>query len=159
MQDSAQNRRGASNALWLLALVCVAVTVFALCAGAAYSGIRAARFDAARAHIGQIEAVLLLAEKAAEENGLGQPPEVYENLLKSYDDKTEITISAYERYVLDSMIESFGSARGFDFAVTRFADGAGVHTQVYYFPTRGGTDLRSDHYYLLSDGAVLEKNA
>lgn len=143
---------------WILALVCVAVVVFSLCGGAAFAGISQARYAAARAGTGQIEAVLHLAEEQAEKNGLGPRPATFTDLLKSYDLSYDEARTPYERYVLERMLDSFGPARSFDFAITRFEDAQGIHTQIYFFPTRGRTDLRADHYYHLSGGVLYEEN-
>lgn len=143
---------------WVLAMVCMAAIIFSLCGGAAFTAVKDARLSAARASIGQIEAVLLLAEKSAQENNYGAPPAVYQNVLKSYDDGAGVILSDYERYVLKTMLDSFGTARSFDFAITRYQQGNSIYTQVYYFPVRGRTDVRTDRYYLMEGSSVTEKN-
>lgn len=142
---------------WLVAMVCTAVVVLALCSGAAYTAVQQARLTAAKASIGQIEAVLLLAEEKAERDGLGAPPETYGSMLKSYDGEFKTDLTPYENYVLNAMLDSFGSGRDFDFAVTRYQDGAGIHTQIYFFPSRGKTDTRLDRHYVMLDGKVTAK--
>lgn len=158
MHQTNNDRQNLPLAVWVLVVLCLAVVIFALCGGAAYTGIQQARLSAAKASIGQIEAVLYLAEEKAQQDGYGAPPASFENLLKSYDDASGIILSPYEDYVLKAMLESFGPNRDFDFAITRYEDGAGVHTQVYYFPDKGKTDTRKDRYYLLKGGVVTEEN-
>lgn len=158
MKNKAAVKELPPTTLWVIALVCVATIIFAICGGAAFASIRQARLTAAQASCGQIEAVLFLAEIKAEQNGLGTRPSTFSDLLKSYDTAAETALSPYERFVLQAMMESFGSHRSFDFAVTRFEDGAGVHTQIYLFPVRGRTDVRRDRYYLMADGLVTEYN-
>lgn len=144
--------------VWVFSMVCMAVIIFAICGGIAYSSIQQARLAAAKASIGHIEAVLLLAEKTAEEEGLGTAPATYSSLLKSYGDSFEPDQTAYEKFVVSAMLQSFGPNRGFDFAITRFQDTAGIHTEVYFFPTKGRTNQKTDRYYLAADGVVTENN-
>lgn len=131
----------------LLVGLCLFVIVLVVCAGAAYTGIQKAKDQAASAHVGYIEAVLLLAERQAADQGLGEAPAVYENMLQSYDNGGNIPMTTYERSVLQAMLERMGTHRDFDFAITRYEDGFGIHTVIYYFPTRGRTDMRRDAYY------------
>lgn len=159
MQKTNTDNEKMPVALWGLALVCIAAIIFSLCGGAAYTAIRQARLSAAKASIGQIEAVLFLAEDNAEKNGYGPAPAIYGNLLKSYDQSSEASLTEYERYVLKAMLESFGTERDFDFAITRFEDSAGIHTQVYFFPYRGHTDMRRSRYYQMTGGQVVEYNS
>lgn len=152
-------KRHGNTALWVTSLVAVAIIVFAICGGAAYTAVGQARLSAARASIGHIEAVLLMSEMRAEKDGLGEPPPAYQNLIKSYDDSSSVIPTSYEKYILTTMNESFGPGRDFDFAVTRYQDSGGSHVQVYYFPNAGRTDMRRDRYYLLTGGVVTEHNA
>lgn len=147
-----------SPLLYLFIMAAVAIILFVLCGGAAYTAVKSARLSAARASIGHVEAVLLLAEVRAEQDGLGPPPETYQNLIKSYDDGTGASLTPYENYILAAMLDTFGSARDFDFAVTRYQDGAGLHTQVYFFPYLGQTDMKRSRYYLLQGSTVSENN-
>lgn len=142
------------SAVWITAIVCTAVVIFAICGGAAYTAVQQARLTAAKASIGQIEAVLLLAEEKSLQDGLGPVPEAYENLIKSYDGAAAANLTPYENYILNAMLDSFGPNREFDFAVTRYQDSAGQHLQIYYFPQRGRTDLKIDRYYVMYDGKV-----
>ena len=153
-----EEKKGASTGVWVIVLICVAAVIFALCGGAAYSGIQQARLTAAKASIGQIEAVLYLAEERAEQQGLGTSPGSFSSLLKSYDNASVAMLPDYERAVIDDMLGSFGPARDFDFAISRHEDNTGVHTQIYFFPTRGRVDMKTDRYYLLSAGALSENN-
>lgn len=158
MSENREEKKKIGVGIWILSMVCVAVVCFALFGGAAYASIRQAAFSAAKASLGQIEATLLLAERHAEDNGYGPPPAVYANVLRSYDDSSYTNLTPQEKFVLDSMLDSFGQSRSFDFAITRVADSAGVQTQIYFFPVKGRTDARRDHHYLLSGGRVTEKN-
>lgn len=143
----------------MLAVLCLAVVIIAICGGIAYTSIQQARFQVARAGIGQVEAVLLLAEKTAEENGMGSPPATFQSLLKSYDSRETISLPAYEKYLLNTMLQILGPQRDFDFAVSRYEDGAGVHTDIYFFPAAGYTDLQRDRYFLLHDGVISAVNS
>lgn len=151
-------KRNLPATVWLMILACAVAVIFALCAGGAYAGIREAQLTAARASVGHIEAVLLLAEKNAAEAGMGQPPSSYSNLLKSYDDANSANLPDYEKYVLDRMLDSFGPQRDFDFAISRREDGTGRNVEIYYFPSIGRNDTGRDHYYLYSGGQIVEKN-
>ncbi|MGD9560392.1 MAG: hypothetical protein AB7V55_07290 [Oscillospiraceae bacterium] len=154
-----ENRRASwPVSVWVAALLCVSIVIFTLCSGAAYASVRQANMTAAKASIGQVEAVLNLAQCKAEADGLGAPATSFSTLIKSYDEAGAAVLPEYERYVLSAMLESFGPARDFDFAFSRFEDGAGVHTQVYFFPTRGKTDIKADRYYLFSAGVLSENN-
>lgn len=157
--DSNIDKKNTNTGLWITALILVAVVCFALCGGVAFSSIRQAELSAAKANLGQIEAVLLLAERYAEDNGYGPAPATYENVLRSYDDTTSIAkLTPQEKYVLDAMLEMFGQSRDFDFAITRITDGAGIQTQIYYFPVKGKTDARIDRHYLQIGDTIAEKN-
>lgn len=158
MNKTTNGKEPASTTIWVIALVCVAAIIFALCGGAAFASIRQARLTAAQASCGHIEAVLALAENRAEQGGLGPRPATYSDLLKSYDTSAGAGLTQYEQFVLQALLEHFGSARTFDFAITRFQDAAGVHTQIYLFPNRGRTDVRRDRYYQMVDGVVTEYN-
>ncbi len=147
-------KRQLSTGMWIFILICVGVIVFSLCAGAAYGAVQRANESAAKANIGQIEAALLLAEKTAELQGLGQAPSSYSNMIKSYDDTGALT--EYELYVQRSMMEFFGPARDFDFAVTRGEDIGGTNVEVYYFPQKDQTDTREDEYYHMENGIVTK---
>ena len=130
--------------------------VFALCAGAAYSAVQEAQFAAAKAGIGQIEATLFLAEKKAEADGMGAPPDAYTHMLRSYGAGAEESLNAYEKYVLNALLDSFGPNRGFDFAVTRYKDASGEHIEVYFFPVRGQTNTNNDRYYQMRADEVFQ---
>ncbi|MDL2293857.1 hypothetical protein LJC60_04415 [Ruminococcaceae bacterium OttesenSCG-928-D13] len=158
MRENREEKRTIGMGLWVLSMVCVAVVCFALFGGVAYSGIRQAQLSAATASLGQIESTLLLAERYAEDNGYGAAPRAYDNVLRSYDDSSYTGLTPQEKFVLDTMLDSFGQSRNFDFAITRVEDSSGVQTQIYFFPVKGRTDARRDHHYLLSGGKVLEKN-
>lgn len=138
----------------VLIFACALVVIFAFISGAAYTSVQQARRTAAEASLGQIEAVLALAEKTAEESGLGTPPESYQNLLKSYDTGGNAALPPYERFILNYMMEYFGGARGFDFAVARYLEG----TEIYFFPVKGATNTQTNKYYLLKGGNVTEGN-
>lgn len=156
MYQTNENKR--NTGLWVLAIVCVAIIVLSLAGGAAYTAVREAHFSAAKANIGHIEAVMLLAESKAEKDGLGAAPEVYDNVIKSYGDGQAQSLTAYEKYILAFMLDSFGPKRDFDFAVTRYQDASGAYMQVYYFPVAGRTDMKRDRYYVLNGNNVSEKN-
>lgn len=158
MLQTSEEKKGAPTFVWVVALVCVGAIIFALCGGAAYASVQQAKVSAAKASIGHIEAVLLLAEKEAEDSGLGAPPAAFSTLLKSYDSAGAAILPEYERTVLTLMLDSFGVGRDFDFAINRFSDGAGAHTQIYFFPVRGKTNVGTDKYYLLSAGQLTENN-
>ncbi len=158
MRGESNEKKSTYILLWVLSLVCAAGIIFAVCAGAAHTAVSEASLSAARASIGHIEAVLHLAEKTAEENGYGQASTVYENMLVSYDDDASASLSNHERYVLQTMLESFGEQREFDFAITRYAEGDDDKIQIYYFPVRGRTDVQIDEYYVMQDGQVSRKN-
>lgn len=150
-------RTKSSVVLWVVVLVCVAAVVLTLAFGAAYTGIESARRTAALANLRQIESVLLLAEKSAEEEGLPSPVAGTEKMLKSYDETSWSELHAYERFLLDYMLDFFGPNRDFDFAVSRYRDAAGQHTYIYFFPVRGKNNLSSDKYYLMLDGNLVEQ--
>ncbi len=157
MRENGSDTKGMSAAVWIIVLVCLSAIIISLAFGTAYAGIQAARTTAAKASLGEIETVFALAEVQAQEAGLTPPAGSYQNLLKSYDSDTA-SLTPYERYVLETMLEMFGEQRDFDFAVTRYEDAAGLHTYVYYFPTRGQTDMRTDRYYVMIDNSFEEKN-
>ncbi len=158
MHQTENDKRALSVGLWLAALVCLAAVIFALCGGVAFSAIRESRLAAAKAGIGQIEAVLYLAERTAELNGLGPAPTEYGDMLKSYDQASQIELGDYEKYVLTAMLATFGPARDFDFGVVRQRDVSGVQLQVFYFPVKGRTDVSKDRYYSMRGGQVVEVN-
>ena len=158
MDEPQQPSSRMSTGMWILVLVCTGAIILALTSGAAYTGISNARLSAAKASCGQIESVFLLAEKTAQGSGLRPKAENTDNLLKSYEDTEGAALSEYEKFVLDYMLETFGPSRDFDFAVKRFEDGTGVHTQIYYFPVKGRTNLSNDRYYVTTDGKISENN-
>lgn len=140
--------------VWLLILLCAVVVVAAFAGGAAYTGVSQARHVAAKASLGQIESTFLMADRAAADEGLKPPGDGAESLIRSYD--TTGGGTAYEQYVQSAMLDAFGAARDFDFAVSRFEDAAGQHTRILYFPVAGRTDTGRDPYYLMLDGAILD---
>lgn len=137
----------------------IALVLLVLCGGAAFTAVKGAQLSAAKASIGHIEAALLLAETKAELDGLGSPPETYQNLLKSYGSDADSALNSYEKYILETMLAYFGPSRDFDFAVTRYQGSADFQTQVYFFPKAGQTDMKRDRYYFLSGNTVSENNA
>ncbi len=141
---------------WLLILVCAVAVVFALTGGAAYAGIGQARMAAAKASLGQIESTFLMAEQAAAAENLAPPADGVESLLQSYASEGEL--NAYEQFTLNAMLDAFGPERDFDFAISRFADAAGIHTSILYFPTKGRTNIQKDRYYSMVDNNVTEHN-
>lgn len=145
-----------STAVWALILLCVVVVVFTIACGAAYTGVENARLTAAKASLGHIESVFYLAEQRATAQGLTPPEGSYENLLKSYDSADSANLPDYEKFVLNSMLEIFGPARDFDFAVERYQDGAGMKTTIYYYPVKGRTDNKSDPHYILRGGRLVQ---
>lgn len=155
MQDEQQEKQPIG--VWILVIVCSLAIVFTLASGAAYAGVNEARLTAAKASVGQIESVFYLAERTVRDDGHTPPEGSYDNLLKSYDDETDTLLSEYERALLDAMLLYFGAGRDFDFAVTRFEDGSGSHTRVYYFPVKGRTDLGRDPYYMTLDGQLTQE--
>ncbi|MDL2254218.1 hypothetical protein LJC49_09185 [Ruminococcaceae bacterium OttesenSCG-928-I18] len=159
METEYDQRKGPGAGIWILVIVCMGLVIFTLACGAAYTGISSARMTAAKASAGHIESVFFLAEKTAEENGLRPENETADNLLTSYGDSSDSELSDYEQFVLDSMLDTFGPQRDFDFAIKRFEDGSGVHTQIYYFPVKGLTNLNQDRYYLVTDGILTENNS
>ncbi len=158
MYQTENDKRTPSVGLWLAALVCLGAVIFALCAGVAYSAIRQSRLAAARAGVGQIEAVFYLAEKTAEVNGWGPAPAEYGGMLKSYDQASQIDLNEYEKYILAAMLATFGQSRDFDFGVVRQHDAGGVFLQVIYFPVKGQTDASKDRYYTIRGAEVVEVN-
>lgn len=144
--------------IWILVVVCALAVVFTLACGAAYSGIQQARLTAAKASLGQIESVFYLAERMAADDGL-RAPGAYENVLRSYESSEEgAELSEYEKAVRGYMLDYFGTGREFDFAVTRYGDAGNTHVQVYFFPTRGRTNIGSDRYYVAVDGNIVESS-
>ena len=159
MADEQKKASQPGIGVWLLVIVSIALVIFTLACGAAYTGISSARLTAAKASAGQIESVFLLAEKEAEINDLRPSDGSFDNMLKSYEDTTSSSLSDYEKFLLDSMLDTFGTGRDFDFAIKRFEDGSGVHTQIYYFPVKGRTNTSQDRYYLVTDGIISENNS
>lgn len=155
MNSSADKK---SPFLYVIITCLVAAIFFAILGGAAHTAVKAARFSAAKASIGHVEAVLLLAEVKAQQDGLGPPPETYPNVIKSYGDGTNAALTMYENYILEAMLTAFGPLRDFDFAVSRYQDGAQIYTQVYYFPNIGQTDTKRHLYYLLKNNVVTENS-
>lgn len=156
MQQKNNDNSSFGVGVWVLILLCLIVVVFTFACGAAYTGIQEARHSAAKASLGHIESVFLLAEARAREQGLTPPEGSYENLLKSYDEADSAALPEYEKFVLNAMLESFGPGRDFDFAVERYQDGPGMRTTIYYFPTKGRTNLGSDQHFILSNGQLLQ---
>lgn len=155
-----ENEKKYSITLVALACASALLVVFALCSGAAYTAVRQARLSAAAASVGQLEAVLLLAENSAAESGLGSTAGADgQTLLKSYDQSDILSMPDYDKHVLNYMLQYFGNGRSFDFAVSRYQEGTTLRTEIYYFPTKGLTDTKIDRYYLMKDGQVTEKNA
>ena len=148
-----------TSLLFIISLVAVALITLSLAGGAAYTAVREARLSAAKARVEQIGTVLLMAEMKAEQAGLGPAPESYDSLLKSYEGNAGYGLSEHDRFVLAYMLDAFGPGRDFDFAATRFADSGGSHLQIYYFPALGQTDVKRSHHYVLTAGALSEKNA
>lgn len=142
--------------VWIIIIVCLAIVILSITAGASYSGIQEARFAAAKASLGQIESTFLLAEKEAEDEGLKATGDETDSIIQSYDSTAEM--SQYDQYILNAMLDVFGSERGFDFAVSRYEDSAGTHIRILYFPVRGQTDTQGNEYYLMIDGAVNQNN-
>lgn len=142
------------GSVWLLILVCTSAVIIALAAGTAHTGISRARLSAAKASLGHIESVYVLADAAAADNSLRPEAGGAESLIRSYENDS--SASAYEQYVLQVMLEAFGSGRDFDFAVSRFEDASGLHTSILYFPAKGRTNVRKDSYYLMLDGVLVE---
>lgn len=152
------DKKNSATGIWILAIVSVAIMILSLSGGAAYTAVQKARLSAARANIGHIQTALQLAEMQAEQDGLGPPPQTYENLLKSYNDAKSTPLSPYEKYILAHLLDLFGSNRDFDFAVTRYQDATGAHIQVYYFPVAGRTDVKRDRHFIMTGGVITEKN-
>lgn len=157
MQETERQPRGLSTGLWLLIVICTGAVALSLACGAAYSGIKSARSTAAKASLGQIESVMLLAEQAAEADGFTPQDGAFTGMLTSYSGSGQ-TLTRYEKYLQETMMTVFGSNREFDFAVTRYEDSGGTHTYLYYFPQKGRTDLKNDRYFLLVDGQFSEHN-
>ncbi len=159
MEDTQGQTKTAGTGIWLLVLVCMGVVIACLAGGAAYTGISAARLTAAKASAGQIESVYLLADTLARQQGLRPQADSGERLLKSYEDGENTALTEYENFVLTTMLEVLGPERDFDFAISHFEDGSGPHTQVYYFPFKGQTNLSRDRYYFAVDGTIRESNS
>ncbi len=153
-----KEKQGLSKGAMALIFCFLAVVVAALACGGAYTAIQQARLSAAKASLGQIESVFFLAGAKAEESGLAAPAGSFDHLLKSYDEASEASLTPYEKYVLGAMLDNFGTARDFDFALSRYQDGAGMHTRILFFPVRGRTNTATDRYYLMVDGKILENN-
>lgn len=162
MQNEREETKSPVTGVWVLVMICVAAIIMTLACGAAYSGIQKARMTAAKASLGQIELAFFLAENNAVNEGFTAPSGSMERILRSYEDASEagaFVYSTYEKYVLDTMLDVFAPQRDFDFAIRRFQDGTGTHTQVYYFPVKGRTNTQTDLHYVMTDGLVEEKNA
>ncbi len=139
-----------------LVFACLLVVTVSLCSGAAYTAIQQARLSAAKASLGQIESVFYLAEAKAAQSGFTAPEGSYDHLLKSYDETGDTPLTQYEKYVLGAMLDTFGPNRDFDFALSRYQDGAGMHTRILYFPVRAHTNTGADRYYMMVDGKISE---
>lgn len=150
MFEHENNSRNLSPGVWLLILFSSSAIIITLAFGAAFTGIQTARQSAAKASLGHIESVLILAEYKASVNGYGNPGVPFSGMLKSYGEAETEALDAYSQFVLDTMLEVFGEERDFDFAVSRYDDGGG-HTIIYFFPVKGKTDLKTDKYYMLTD--------
>lgn len=159
METTEKQKQTPPTTVWVAAIICISVVIFSVCAGASFAGINEARLSAANASCGHIEAVMYLAEAEAEKNGLGPRPNAFSDLLRSDDASRGASLTPYERFVLNAMLESFGENRNFDFAVTRFEDSSGVHSQIYFFPNLGRTSSQTDRYFLMNAGVVNEYNA
>lgn len=142
--------------VWLLILLCAVAVVVAFVGGAAYTGISQARHVAAKASLGQIESVYLMADAAAVGEGLKPAGEGEESLIQTY--ASSGSDSAYEQYVRNAMLDAFGAGRDFDFAISRLEDAAGWHTRILYFPVLGRTDTNRDPHYLMLDGDIIESS-
>ena len=144
---------------WILILISVVLLVGVLCAGVAYTEIKNAKVSAAKANLGQIESVFLMAEMQAKQAGLAVPENgVLENMLKSYSNTGGKTLTPYEQYIQDTMMDYFGNNRSFDFAISRYQDSGGIHIIVYYFPIKGKNDTKNDQYFLVSNGEFSTHN-
>lgn len=159
MQDMEKEKHSWSISVITLVFACLLVVVISFTSGAAYTAIQNARLSAAKASLGQIESVFYLAEIKAGQSGLTPPEGSYDHLLKSYDEAGDTPLTQYEKYVLGAMLDTFGANRDFDFALSRYQDGAGMHTRILYFPVRGYTNTGADRYYMMVDGKIMENHA
>ncbi len=152
-----QKRRGSniSTGIWLLIIVCVIVVMFTLACGAAYTGISKAQTAAVKASLGHIESTLYLAETKAQMEELVVPAGSYKDLLKSYSESEAVALPAYERYVLETMLDIFGPDRDFDFAIERYQDSDEMKTTIYFFPEKGKTNIDKDRHYIMSNGQLI----
>ncbi len=159
MDKERREDKGIAVGTWILIVFSAVLLVGVLCAGVAYSEIRNAKISAAKANLGQIESVFLMAEMQAKQAGLSVPENgIMEGVIKSYSNTGGKTLTPYEQYIQDAMMDYFGNNSSFDFAVSRYQDSGGIHTIVYFFPVKGKNDTKIDQYFLVSNGEFSVHN-
>lgn len=137
--------------IWLAVVACAALIVVAFSLGASYTAISQAQQATARARLGQLDALLALAENDAIQAGLEPPAIPFRSMAASFGENTAAN-SEYEQHVMEYMLRRLGEGRDFDFAIQRYEDSTGLHTYLYFFPQRGQTDMRMDPYFMARDG-------